>query len=79
LKAWYKEFKPVHPKARPELELEEAEDGDVVRHGGDPDGAARPPRVSYSLNEEDDDDAPPPTPPAPTEAGSEGGQGKGDA
>ena len=71
----------MHPKARPELELEEAEEGDVVRLGGVPDGAARPPRVSYSLKEDDDDDAPPPTPPAreQTEAGSEGGQGKGDA
>ena len=39
LKAWYKEFKPVHPKARPEVELEEAEEGDVVRLGGDPVGA----------------------------------------
>ena len=70
----------MHPKARPEVELEEAQEGDVVTLGGDPGGAARPPRVSFSLNE-DDDDAPPPTPPAreQTEAGSEGGQAKGDA
>jgi hypothetical protein len=71
LKAWYEIFKPVHPKARPEVKLEEAQEGDVVTFG-----AARPQRVSFSLNEEEDDDEPPPTPPAPklTEAGSEGGQ-----
>ena len=81
LKAWYEIFKPVHPKARPEVELEEAQEGDVVTLGGDPGGAARPPRVSFSLNEDDDDGPPPPTPPAreQTEAGSEGGQGKEDA
>jgi hypothetical protein len=74
----------VHPKARPEVELEEAQEGDVVTLGGDPGGAARPPRVSFSLNEDDDDGPPPPTPPGSeggqgTEAGSQGGQGKGDA
>ena len=81
LKAWYEIFKPVHPKARPEVELEEAQEGDVVTLGGDPGGAARPPRVSFSLNEDDDDGPPPPTPPAreQTEAGSVGGQGKEDA
>ena len=42
---------------------------------------ARPPRVSFSLNEDDDDGPPPPTPPAreQTEAGSVGEQGKEDA
>ena len=81
LKAWYEIFKPVHPKARPEVELEEAQEGDVVTLGGDPGGAARPPRVSFSLNEDDDDGPPPPTPPAreQTEAVSVGGQGKEDA
>ena len=51
-----------------------------------PGGEARPPRVSFSLNAsvDDDDGPPPPTPPGSeegqgTEAGSEGGQGKGDA
>ena len=44
-------------------------------------GGSRPPRVSFSLNEDDDDGPPPPTPPAleQTKAGSEGGQGKEDA
>ena len=45
-----------------------------------PSGGARPPRVSFSLNEDDDDGPPPPTPPAQEqiEAGSEGGQGEED-
>ena len=80
LKAWYEIFKPVHPKARPEVELEEAQEGDVVRLGEDG-GAARPPRVSFSLNEDDDDGPQPPTPPAreQTKAGSVVGQGMEDA
>ena len=53
----------------------------MVTLGGDPGGAARPPRVSFSLNEDDDDGPPPPTPPAreQTKAGSVVGQGKEDA
>ncbi len=79
LKVWYEIFKPVHAKACPEVKLDEAQEGDMVRLDGDVGGAARPARASFSLYPDDDDGQPPPTPPPEqTEAGSEGGQGKGD-
>ncbi len=34
-KVWYEKFKPVHPKASPVVELEEAQEGDVVTLCGD--------------------------------------------
>jgi hypothetical protein len=67
-KAWYATFKPEHDKARAEVELEEAHEGDVVRIDGDVGDEARPARVSFRLD-----------PPGQTEPGAEGGQATGEA